>query len=324
MYRTASPIILTARDVEALVNRLDALEIMRAAFRSLGAATAIQPPQLLTLLPSDAGDFITYLGVLADAKVFGTKISPYLVREGAAHVTAWTLLLSMETGLPILLCDSKQLTTERTAATTALAVELLAPKAASRLAVIGMGPIAQAHVRHVRGLRPWEDIRVYSRRLEKDSILQESITAMDSRAQLEPNLNRAIDGADVLLLCTSSSNPVIDPLNLRNSALITSISTNAPNAHEVPPASLTHMDVYCDYRQTTPSAAAEMRLAAAEHRWSPKSVAGDLPELATGQAILPSYDRPVFFRSMGLGLEDIAMAHALFKLVKTGGEARTG
>jgi L-arginine dehydrogenase len=84
------------------------------------------------------------------------------------------------------------------------------------------------------------------------------------------------------------------------------------------------MDVYCDYRQTTPSAAAEMRLAAAEHRWSPACVAGDLAELVTGQAILPSYDRPVFFRSMGLGLEDIAMAHALFELVETGGEARTG
>lgn len=216
MSRTTAPIILTAHQVEFLMNRLDALEIMRAAFRSLGAATANQPPQSLTMLPNDAGDFITYLGVLADKKVFGAKISPYLVRKGTAHGTAWTLLLSMETGLPILLCDSKQLTTERTAATTALAVDLLAPTAASRLAVIGMG-------------------------------------------------------------------------------------------------SLSHMDVYCDYRQTAPSGAAEMRLAAAEHRWSPKCVAGDLAELLAGQASLPSYDRPVFFRSIGLGVEDIAIAHALFE-----------
>jgi L-arginine dehydrogenase len=59
-----------------------------------------------------------------------------------------------------------------------------------------------------------------------------------------------------------------------------------------------------------------MRLAASAHRWSPKSIAGDLAELVTGRAILPSYDRPVFFRSIGLGLEDIAMAHALFELIE--------
>jgi L-arginine dehydrogenase len=316
MTSTIGPNILAAADVARLSGRVAAMEVMREAFRSLGIGTAVQPPQTLTLLPQGAGDFITYLGVLAEAKVFGAKLSPYLSRPGGGLVTAWTVLMSMESGLPILLCDSKQLTVERTAATTALAVDLLAPQSAARLAVIGAGPVAKAHIRHIRRLRRWRHIRIYSRNVARSPEGREVI-ALDDRIQLETTLHRAVDDADVVLLCTSSGTAILDPMNLRKPALITSISTNAPKAHEVPPASLRDMDVYCDYRATTPSSAGEMQLAAAEYGWSATSVVGDLPELTTGSAALPSYGRHVFFRSIGLGLEDVAMAHALQNLVQT-------
>lgn len=312
----ASPIVLSAADVARLSGRVAPIEVMRAAFRSLGRGSAVQPPQTLTLFPQGAGDFITYLGVLAEEHVFGAKLSPYLSRPDGALVTAWTILLSMQTGQPILLCDSAQLTVERTAATTALAVDLLAPLSAARLSVIGAGPIAQAHLRHIQHLRSWRDIRVHARHLASSNEKREAMASIDARIAFETTLDRAIDEADVILLCTSSATAIVDPVTLRKPALITSISTNAPKAHEVPPASLAAMDVYCDYRATTPSTAGEMLLAAAEHGWSASSVLGDLPELTTGRAGLPFYDRPVFFRSVGLGLEDVAMAHALEQLIR--------
>jgi L-arginine dehydrogenase len=293
------------------------MEVMRETFRSLGVGTAVQPPQTLTLFPRDAGDFITYLGVLAEAKVFGAKLSPYLSRPGGGLVTAWTMLMSMETGQPVLLCDSKQLTVERTAATTALAVDLLAPESAARLSVIGAGPVARAHIRHIAPLRQWQDIRMHSRSLDRSTEAGEAMASLDQRIRFETTLHRATDDADVVLLCTSSATALVDPVNLRKPALITSISTNAAKAHEVPPGSLGNMDVYCDYRATTPSAAGEMQLAAAEYGWSADRVVGDLPELTTGRAPLPTYARHVFFRSIGLGLEDVAMAHALQQLLHT-------
>jgi len=59
-------------------------------FAALGDGEAVQPPQTLTLFPRDAGDFITYLGVLAKHEVFGAKLSPYIAQPGAPIVTAWT------------------------------------------------------------------------------------------------------------------------------------------------------------------------------------------------------------------------------------------
>ena len=95
--------------------------------------------------------------------------------------------------------------------------------------------------------------------------------------------------------------------------LITSISTNAVNAYEIPPTWIPDMDVYCDYWQTTPASAGDMKLAEERHGWSPASVMGDLPELLLGTARKPRYQKHAFFRSSGLGLEDPAIAFDLLR-----------
>jgi L-arginine dehydrogenase len=306
--------VLEAADVAPLIDRLDARDVMRRMFRSFGEGRAVQPPQTLSLFPGGTGDVITYLGVLDDAGVFGVKQSPYITRPDGALITAWTTLMSMETGRPLLLIDSKQLTTERTAATTALAVELLARPDAETLAIIGTGPIAQAHLRHVRSLRSWREIRLFSRTLMRSLDLHDTLHALDPRVMLCSSAEQAVRDADVVMLCTSSATPVLDPVDLTTSALITSISTNAARAHEVPPISLHNMECYCDDRTSTPLSAGEMVLAAEEHGWSPSDLAGDLGDLVVGRIPGPDHGTHTFFRSIGLGLEDVAMAKAILDL----------
>ncbi|AGI25722.1 ornithine cyclodeaminase/mu-crystallin [Pseudomonas sp. ATCC 13867] len=307
----ATPLTLNQAEAERLLERVDVLQAMRDMFAELAAGGAVQPAQQLVEFPNGGGDFINYLGVLASQKVYGVKTSPYIVRQPKSLVTAWSLLMSMETGQPLLLCDAGSLTIARTAATTALAVQELARPAAKRLAIIGSGPVARAHLRYAAGLRDWQSIRVYSPNLNAGVLAQ--FDAIDTRAEAAASVEAAVADADVVLLCTSSGTPVLDPAILTKSALITSISTNVARAHEVPPQSLAQMDVYCDYRATTPASAGEMRLARDEHNWD-GALRGDLPELVSGQVAKPDYQRHAFFRSIGLGLEDVALANALYQL----------
>lgn len=309
-----TPYVLDKTEAERLLAQVDVHQAMVALFRELAAGKAVQPAQQLVEFPNGGGDFINYLGVLAGAGVYGVKTSPYIVREQGPLVTAWTLLMSMHTGQPLLLCDAGSLTTARTAATTAVAVDALAAPQATRLAVIGSGAVARAHVHYAKNLRPWQSIRLYSPSLAgKTGAQQLQLQQLDPRIQLCASQADAIRDADVLMLCTSSAKPLLDPRELDKPALITSISTNAPRAHEVPPQSLTDMDVYCDYRATTPGSAGEMLLAS-ELGWHSAAIRGDLAELLSGQAQRPDYQRHAFFRSIGLGLEDIALAHALYQL----------
>ncbi|QIE89533.1 ornithine cyclodeaminase family protein [Pseudomonas nitroreducens] len=307
----ATPFTLNQADAERLLEQVDVLQAMRDMFVELAAGSAVQPAQQLVEFPNGGGDFINYLGVLASQKVYGVKTSPYIVRQPKSLVTAWSLLMSMESGQPLLLCDAGSLTTARTAATTALAVQELARPDAKRLAIVGSGPVARAHLRYVAGLRDWQSIRVYSPNLNAGVLAQ--FGAIDSRAEPATSVEAAVADADVVLLCTSSGTPVLDPSILSKPALITSISTNVARAHEVPPQSLSQMDVYCDYRATTPASAGEMRLAREEHGWD-GNILGDLPELVSARAAKPDYQLHAFFRSIGLGLEDVALANALYHL----------
>ncbi|MCX5539205.1 ornithine cyclodeaminase family protein [Paraburkholderia sp. CNPSo 3076] len=311
----AAPLVVDAAQVRAALPSLDVRGELARLFTSLGRGDAVQPPQTLTLFPKQAGDFITYLGVLAEAGVFGAKLSPYIVgAEGQPPIiTAWTALMSMKTGQPLMWCDSALLTTERTAGTTALAVDQLAPREAKRLAVIGSGAGALAHLRHVAPLRAWESIRVFSPKLAGDAQRQAELRALDARASVAQTPEACVHDADVVMLCTSSGKPVLALDTLTKPALVTSISTNVAHAHEIDPAALSSLDVYCDYRHTTPPSAGEMVLAAREHGWSPDAIAGDLAELVNGACPRPAYARHAFFRSIGLGLEDIAVANALYE-----------
>ncbi|RRD21729.1 ornithine cyclodeaminase family protein [Brucella pituitosa] len=309
------PIVLDDAAIQGLLDKLDVRSLLERMFRSLGEGTAKQPPQTLSLFPNDTGDFITYLGVLADEKVFGAKLSPYIANGGNALVTAWTVLMSSETGTPLLLCDSKRLTTERTAAATALAVDHLARDNSKTLTIIGTGAVGQAHLRYVETLRNWKEVRLYSHQAAEQPELPKQLKS-GAGVRIAASAEEAIRDADVVLLCTSSGTPVIDVKHLRKDALVTSISTNVANAHEIDPGALGDFDVYCDYRETTPQSAGEMKIAAAMGEWSADRIRGDLPELITGRAEKPTYERPAFFRSIGLGLEDIAAAVAVLAAIK--------
>ncbi|MBJ9964234.1 ornithine cyclodeaminase family protein [Burkholderia seminalis] len=306
------PLTVDEAAVRAALPSLDVLGTLRRMFASLAAARAVQPPQTLTLFPDQAGDFITYLGALADAQVFGAKLSPYVVTGGKPIVTAWTALMSMQTGQPLMWCDAGLLTVERTAGTTALAVDCLAPRDARRLAIVGAGAVGLAHLRHAAALRDWEAISVYSPALAGNAAPQDALAELDPRARAAASVEACVRDADVVMLCTSSGTPVLGDGMLTRPALVTSISTNVARAHEIPPAWLPDMDVYCDYRHTTPASAGEMQIATADHGWDAGRIVGDLPALVAGTCAAPSRTRHAFFRSIGLGLEDIAIAHALY------------
>ena len=311
---SSTPQVITQAQAREYLARVDVPQILRKLFRDLAAGQAVQPAQQLVEFPQGAGDFINYLGVLAEDGVYGIKTSPYIVREQGPLVTAWTLLMSMQSGQPLLLCDAGELTTARTDATTAVAVDALAPLTANRLAIIGSGKVAQAHLHYVKGLRDWQSISLYSPSLNEDAETASLLKNIEPRLNIVDSREAAVQDADVIMLCTSSAGPVIDPSSLRKPALITSISTNAPRAHEVPPQSLNDMQVFCDYRLTTPGSAGEMLIAAEQHGWDRSAIVGDLPDLLSEKVQRPDYDRHVFFRSIGLGLEDIALANAIYRL----------
>ena len=158
---------------------------------------------------------------------------------------------------------------------------------------------------------------IYSPKLANDESIQSEWNALCPDVTFKDNAEGAVDGADVVMLCTSSGTPVVDAQFIAPSALVTSISTNVAQAHEITPEFLKSAQVYCDYKKTTPTAAGEMVLAAQKHGWDTAEIKGDLADLVSGSCAPRQKDTPVFFRSIGLGLEDIAIANAVYRAAQT-------
>ena len=242
---------LRQKDFDARLPEATVLEALREAFSALASGTAVQPPQASGMTAGQV-DVIWYPGILGTHNLFGAKLSPYLMqRKDGPKVTAWTLLCSTETGEPVLLCDSLALTTERTAATTALAVQLLKPAKAQRLAVFGLGSVGLAHLRYAAEISDWSEVNVYSRHAHLDgSILQKIPADLRRKTRIAESAQSAVENSDVILLCTSSTTPVIDHRWLKPSQMVTSLTTTSASACEIAPEALPDLDVYCDYRVT--------------------------------------------------------------------------
>jgi L-arginine dehydrogenase len=301
----------------AAISREDVRKALREAFAGLDGNRTVQPPQTLTAFPDDEGDCIFYPGLIHGLDVVGVKVSPYinaLKRDGKYPVTAYTLLLSASTGRPVVLCDSYALTTIRTAATTALALEYLTPPNAVKLAIIGTGKVAIGHLRFVASQHNWEAISLWSPAMSADGsrakAVADQVESISPKATVAKSLKDAVADANVVMLCTSSGKPVVKTSDLTQDCVVTSISTNAPRAHEIEPADLAKYSVFCDYIDTAPITAGEMIIAIEGGDWSAASIKGDLAGLVSGRVKRPEKGR-VFFRSTGLGIEDLAVANLL-------------
>lgn len=315
--------LLSAEDVLAKLadisnDRIKA--VLREAFTGLLSGRSLQPVQTVTIFPGNEGDCIFYPAALWDTQLIGVKVSPYLPalgKTGQYPVTAYTMLVSGRTGEPLLVCDSLALTTARTAATTSLALEFLIPPSARVLTVIGAGKVGLAHLKFLTEQHAWHEVRVFSPSLKDESTAKGRArrTALDrthANATIATSAQTAVEGADVVVLCTSSGTPVIETGWLQDHAVVASISTSVPLAHEIAPSELGQYAVFCDYRQTAPASAGEMVLARDQCGWSETRIVADLPELVAGKhpgaKAIPG---KAFFRSVGLGIEDLAIASLL-------------
>src|SRR5207245_11739821 len=85
---------------------------------------------------------------------------PPNAKRGIATHMALIVLNDPQTGAPLAVMDGRLITEMRTAAVSAAATKLLAPKNSSVLAILGSGVQARSHVEALRLVRRFEGIRV--------------------------------------------------------------------------------------------------------------------------------------------------------------------
>jgi len=101
----------------------------------------------------------TLTGVLPSGTVMGVK--QFCFPRGR-KVRYMISLFDQDSGELLALLDANTITALRTGATTAMAIDRMAPLGKARVAMLGSGAEARAHARAIAAVRPIESLAVYS------------------------------------------------------------------------------------------------------------------------------------------------------------------
>lgn len=107
-------------------------------------------------------------------------------------------------GRPLAVLDAEPLTAIRTAATSVLALRTLARPDARRVALVGTGTLATAHLELLAGDPRWSSVTVAGRSAPRAAALARRF-GVPAAASIE----EAVRGADAVVCCTAAREPVV-------------------------------------------------------------------------------------------------------------------
>lgn len=211
---------------------------------------------------------------------------------------ALTLINDAQSGIPRGLLASGALTAARTAAVSALALQLAAPRPVKRVLLLGAGLHAQAHLRMLQQLFPQlEQIGVWNRSPFKLSALRE--------VQIETDLQLALaQPYDAVLTCTSADQPIVDAAAVRPGRIIVQVGYHEVSFAAIKASSKVVVDAWGDFARRSAKSLFQMFRAG---EFSEQDVAADLAALQLDNW-RPQPDDSVYFSSFGLNVFDIALA----------------
>src|SRR3954451_10936634 len=193
-------IVLNEEEIRSLLRMEELIPAMRNAMRDLSSGRVFQP--LRTIVP--VTDHAGFFGVMpAYGGALGAKLVTFFPdNQGIPTHHAMILLFRPETGEPLVTMDGRLITEMRTAAVSAVATDLLARREVAILGILGSGVQAQSHLEALRIVRQFREVRVWSPRNAGKFAQKYGVIATDSA-------ETAIRGADVIVVATSATTPLL-------------------------------------------------------------------------------------------------------------------
>ncbi|MGA7523395.1 MAG: ornithine cyclodeaminase family protein [Acidobacteriaceae bacterium] len=239
------------------------------------------------LMPAVNGDFI---GVKLVAVYEGNRALP-------TH-QAVIQLLSARTGEPLVAMDGRLITEMRTAVVSALATRELARPDAQVLAILGSGVQARSHLRALRRVRSFREVRVWSRTPENARRFAKEfgVTAIETA-------EAAARGADVVVSVSSVFEPLVRGAWLGEQTLVCAVGAVGPHMREMDDEAM-RSAIVVESREAAQRESGDLIA-------SGQTVYAELGELLAGTK--PNPGARVVFKSLGVAAEDLAVAALVWK-----------
>lgn len=300
-------LILGSEDVAAAFDWADAIAALR---RQYGADISddMFPPRAMA-----RGDGVwlrTLSGLAPDGTVMGAKmIAASMHARRASYLIP---LFDQQTADLLALIDGNAITGYRTAATTALALDALAPAGPVTLGVLGTGFEARHHVEALHAIREIAEVSVFSPNPASRAAFAAHFAPLGLTVRPMESAQALVEAGPAMLLCAARSRdeqPLFDGRWLRPGMTVASIGSTLPEQREVDPETIRRTAlIVADMPDEVAHDTGDMHAArdagvAFENRLVALSqvVSGAVPGRGSAEDI-------VLYKSVGAALQDITVA----------------
>jgi ornithine cyclodeaminase/alanine dehydrogenase-like protein (mu-crystallin family) len=311
-------LVITQRDVARLLPLRACMEAMRQAFTALAEGRAVVPQRRYMPIAGGRGVLGMMPAELLDEALAGIKVMTVLADNADSSFDSHrgaVLLFETRYGGLVATVDATAITAIRTAAVSGLATEHLARPDAADLAIIGSGTEAATHLAAMMAARPIRAVRVYSRSLDR-------ATAFADRASHHHGIpiticrsaQEAVRDASIICTTTSARLPVLERAWIAPGTHLNAVGSSVATDRELDTQTVADATVIVDLRPSAVLEAGDIVIPIQEGAITAGHIAADLGEVITGRHPgRRSNDELTLFKSVGLGLEDVASAALVYR-----------
>ena len=232
----ASMLHVTNADLKRLLPFSKAMDLVREAYVKLARAEALNPPRVMLSVPHGASMYFMPAHILGrrSAIVKVARVNPENSIVSLPSVLLNLYMYDAITGEPVAEIEGECLTAIRTAASSAVATDLLAEDGANILGVLGSGTQATSHIQALLMVRDFDKVIVFSRDKRRREEFAEKMTReceMPIIASDSPD--RVAEESDVITTATTSATPVFNGNLVKPGTHVNAIGSAAPETREV-------------------------------------------------------------------------------------------
>jgi alanine dehydrogenase len=304
-------LFLTEEQFRGSVNAEQVIAAIRKAFARECPATLHMPVR--TSLQLDGAVLLIMPCYDSGLNAAGVK----LVSVSHKGVQAAYELIGPKTGISMARMEANYLTDLRTAATSAVATDLLARQDVKTLGIFGSGRQATIHFAVLPRVRRFERFLVCG---SGRSGLHEFCSRMKAEQGIEVETATAeacAHESDVICTCTTASGPLFDGRWLRPGTHLNLVGAFQPHTREVDDETVRRARVVVDTYEGAAAEAGDLLIPIKNGTVGREHILADLHEIASGKkTVRTSREDITLFKSVGCALEDLVTALLMYEHVK--------
>jgi alanine dehydrogenase len=301
-------LLLKHEDVCESVGMTEAIEAMEAACLEEAAGQVLLPPRI----NMKAGKGWLRVGPVSMERLGWAGFKAMNLAPG--HGVRYQVhLYRIATGELVAIMDAQHLTTLRTGACSAVAVRRLARKGPAVVALLGSGVEARAQLEAMQALGIVKSARIFSpTEANRERLAEEFRQAHGMDVRAVASARSAVEGADIVLAAIKSAETALYGEWLKPGMTVCSVGTARRDQREIDPVTFQRSDIIVvDTRHGVFEEAGDA--VAAKDVVTPEQ-AHQLCDLVAGKAPVRTRDDQItLFKSVGTGIQDIALAATLYE-----------